>query len=196
MTVGDYKQNYNHHYQIGATIENSWKHLFHHSASSGFKNTQKTLQELLSKPVELTNEGLKKLKDDYIKSHEEDKKYDWRYYYLKYDKIFRPKFRGKYYWHDFNNNPYEMIVIEKERRSTTSYQPFIRAAVSGGNFEDLGESLKLNGKYIITCKNNAYIIKDLSNSKIDRIRINQNNGIDTEDRIKTLQRHLKRKYNL
>lgn len=195
MSIGDYKQHYRNLYQTGTSGinhnvgDNSWKSLFHHSASEGFENTRNCLQKLLSSlKVNITNDDLKQIIKKYTDLCEKEHKFDWRYYYVKYPD-FRPKRYGKYYWNDFKNRPYEFTVLwTSERTSWNAYNPFLKS-VEDDKFqisrEDFGLYIKFDDKYI-ACENSAYVIKSSDRiNVIDTIGIDQDSqGIDTEDRIK------------
>jgi hypothetical protein len=120
---------------------------------------------------------------------ENNQRFDWRYYYIKYD-LFRPGSFGKYYWDDFENRPYEFSVMQTESKvSENTYQPFLKAVYNNKISKDhLGERAIDGDNYIIST-NSAYVIKNtLTDIEVERIEIVQNeNGIDKEDRIKKLQ---------
>ena len=186
MALGNYIQcdKNGWRYQSGSTNPIAWRELFHHSASKNFEQTKKCLIELLSK-----TESPKDIAKDYLKSCENQKLFDWRYYYIKYSE-FRPEKFGKYHWADFKNKPYEIIVLQtKERLAWSSYQPFLKAVENGKleiSKEDLGTLLKFGNRYI-ACENDAYVIRaDDKKTMLKRINIVQNaQGIDIEDRIQT-----------
>ena len=190
MSIGNYAQREKNkwRYQSGSTMNSSWRNLFHHSDSFGFENTKKILHDLLSRTDHFNNAFLQKIIDDYINKCENiTKEYDWRYYYIKYD-VFRPGRYGKYWWSDFNNEPYCFTVLWGEQKaSRRAYQPFLKAVDKNNNIslDDLGEYLIFDDDYL-ECENNAYVFKDLNNDKeIERLDIKQNkDGIDIEDRIK------------
>ena len=212
MSIGDYKQHYRTLYQLGTfghtrnAGDSSWKSLFHHSASVGFDNTRKCLRELLSSD-DITETYLNDLISKYIKSCEHLKQFDWRYYYIKCnDRVFRPGRYGKYFWNDFDHNPYEFIVLwTPERISWNAYNPFLKAVelkIANPRLtisrEYNGTRLIFDNKYIESA-NGAYLIKDINTNKAVEppVKIAQNpKGIDAENRIEKITTHLKRKYNL
>ncbi len=191
LAIGNYMQKEKNgwRYQLGGSGRSDmpWRELFHKSASSGFDRTKECLGELLSRAETFTNEILTEIKDNYLKECEENLCFDWRYYYLKY-KQFRPGRYGKYWWQDFDNAPYCFIVLWTQRQaSQNAFQPFLKAVDVNDNIsrDELGKCLVFEGTYLECC-NDAFLVRDIkTKDEIRRLQINQNeNGIDTEDRIK------------
>ena len=191
LAIGNYMQREKNgwRYQLGASGRSDmpWRTLFHKSASSGFNRTKECLGELLSRAETFTNEMLTEIKDDYLRACEENFCFDWRYYYLKYEQ-FRPGRYGKYWWNDFDNAPYCFVALWAQRQiSQNAFQPFLKAVDTNNNIsrDGLGQYLVFEDSYLECC-NDAYVVKDIKNNEEKRkLLINQNeNGIDTEDRIK------------
>lgn len=172
-------------YQLGSKIDKSWTELFHRGAAQGFDNTSEAVKKLISECEDITDEALLKMASDYLIRCEEDEKYDWRYYYIKY-KSFRPGRYGKYCWNDYKNKPYEFLVMWAETfLSSNSRQPFLYEIDSKAIDKDnCGQNL-LAGNKIVECLNNAYVVKDaVTKEEIKRIDIPQDeSGIDSVDRI-------------
>ena len=187
LACGDYLQTEsNGRCQLGSENPKSWQNLFHKSLlTKGYDDTQAALSTLLDVTEIFSDACLEKIKNDYLKDCEENKTFYWTYYYLKYD-VFRPKSFGKYDWYDFQNAPYCFSVLTTEKKkSTNSYQPFLKAVDKNDNIsrEDLGEYLIFENCYV-GCTNDAYVVYDIKNNlEIKRLPINQKNGVDTEDRI-------------
>ena len=184
----DYYQNKNRIYQFGAKNPRSWQNLFHFSKeNANFENTQLALDTLLSERENFSNDYLIKVINEHLASCERDKKFEWSYYYIKY-KEFRPARYGKYLWNDFENAPYLFSALWTEQRwSENAYQPFLRAIVDAETFKKYKhepERLEFE-KFSIECENDAYVIKkfDIDKMLIQKLPINQINGVDTEDRI-------------
>ena len=99
---------------------------------------------------------------------------------------FRPGRYGKYSWSNYENKPYEMLVIWAEYYwSSNSYQPFLNEIDSDSiNPGDSGWSL-LYGNTIVKCENTEFVLSSTETDEVlDRIIISQNNqGVDVEDRI-------------
>lgn len=205
MTFGNYTQaDRGIRRQSGsAEKDDAWKKLFHKnpkardSSDSDFKEIKKCLYELL-KNENIDNDGLDEIAGRYIKGCNDNKSYDWRYYYIKYA-CFRPKKYGKYDWEDFKNKPYAFRAFQTEQReSSSSYQPFLKAFLTENDnvedrFEDNGRRMRVSGYYLF-CENNAYVLKKKSDQddnvfeEIGRYTIPQNDGIDTVDRIEKFRR--------
>lgn len=202
LVTGNYMQRDNNwRYQLGSSMERgmAWRNLFHKSRSTkGFENTKKCLVKLLSKYNNFTDEILWKIVKDYISECERKKLYDWRYYYVKYDK-FRPGRYGKYRWWDFENNPYEFAVMWSERYpSIKTYQPFLKEVAQYDNLDpdDQGMSLYWDDGSWTVCENDAFVTywydeetEETLEILEERIDIKQNkDGIDVENRIEKYKR--------
>ena len=189
LVMGDYMQAVKNsaRYQLGSTNPKSWQSLFHKSTLvDGFDKTKEFLDKLLGKTKNFTNDFLQQIIDDYLAECELYAAFDWKYYFIKYAE-FRPSRYGKYLWEDFYNQPYclDALWVEK-KRSTNSYQPFLKAVDVGDNLsrDDLGTRLVF-GEFYVECENAAYVVLNLeTGAEEDRLTINQRDDIDTEDRIK------------
>ena len=187
LVMDDYYQvdNNGSRYQFGSEIPKSWQNLFHESALvKGFQKTKDALDLLLYGKENFTDDYLQKIIDDYLADCERDSEFDWKYYFIKY-KAFRPQRYGKYYWENFNNEPYCFAALwTEQKKSVNSYQPFLKAAAIGEiSRDDLGMSLDFGDSYI-ECENVAYVVRDFeTGAEKFRLKIDQRGGIDTEDRI-------------
>lgn len=76
--------------------------------------------------------------------------------------------------------------------SSNSYQPFLKAVEAGKiSRDDLGMRLDF-GDYYVVCENDSYVVKNSStDAQEDILKINQRDGIDTEDRIKKFRAWIK-----
>lgn len=201
MAFGDYGQaeRNKRRYQYGSFTQSAWKELFHKSANSGFNNTKNILISLLKTKEDFSNEILNKIAEDYIQKCEINNLYTFRYYYIKY-KEYRPGAYGKMYNNSAEANPYMFLVLQtKSQPSQNSYYPYLKAVSDWSknlqlSKDDKGQRLKYDDKHII-CTNNSYLIRrNEDEAVIDTISIAQNEeGIDTEDRINVLKSYLKKK---
>ena len=198
MAIGFYGQSEQNkwRYQFGSASERtitSWRSLFHRSGNSGFNKTHDILVDLLSHSADISNDSLNAIAASYIAHCEEACEFSWRYYYIKYP-IFRPKSYGKYYNSSADTTPYLFSVMMTEQKvSENAYMPFLKEADNVHLSRDhLGQRL-VYGDFYIECKNASYVVKETDSEKeIERIRISQNeNGIDTEDRIIKLKEYIK-----
>ena len=197
MAIGNYAQNSKTIYQLGSGgIKSAWETLFHRSTLKEFENTKDVLSKLLDKInlKEDINKQLEDIANAYIIKCEDNNSYDWRYYYIKYDE-FRPNRYGKYYWKDFIEKPYELIVIWAPARiSGNAYQPFLATIgeTSINYFNDNYEGrILFKGESYLTCTNNSYQIKDKEDNLIEEIKIKQDsNGIDIENRIDKIKQYI------
>lgn len=189
LVMGDYTQADRNgwRYQIGSrNIAKSWINLFHNGAATGFEETKKVLQRLLTLEGAFTNEMLYGIKADYITKCEEKGLYDWRYYYVKYAEAFRPGRYGKIHWVDKVGAPYEVLMLHAELYlSENAYQPFLKLIdESALSRDEMGQYL-IVGDYWIECANDGFYVHNMSdNEVIEYLEIIQNDeGIDTENRV-------------
>ena len=196
FTIGDYKQKERNgwRYQLGSSMIDgfAWKTLFHKSENlSGFSNTKDILNKLLSRNSNFTNEYLSKMINDYLISCENKNEYPWMYYYIKY-RIFRPGRYGRYWWDNFDNSPYVFTTLHQSKKpSENSYNPFLKAVNEKVSREHWGNRLYLNDNMYLIEKQTLYqeVYDDNDALKVhNEFYITQNNdGIDTEDRIKKMK---------
>ncbi len=175
-------------YQTGSSeYESAWRNLFHKSGSMFFENTRNCLCDLLSTAEHFSDEYLISIKDEYIAKCHECSRYDWRYYYVKYD-AFRPGRYGKFWWQNYENEPYVLIALWTPNQSSiNAYQPFAKQLELSSERINRNEygTFVMDGTKKIKCDNSAYRIREIdSDEDLEVIEINQDeNGIDTEDRI-------------
>lgn len=192
MSIGDYGQREKNgwRYQLGSKKNmKAWRNLFHKSSNEGFERTKAILVDLLSRADSFNNEFLVNIISTYINDCETNKTYEWRYYYIKYE-TFRPGSFGKYYWDDFEKRPYEFSIMSTESKiSENTYQPFLKVVYENKLSKDHYGQRAIDGENYIVCANSAYVVYNATtNVEVERIAIAQNDdGIDTEDRIKKLQ---------
>ncbi|AHM57716.1 hypothetical protein EAL2_808p02110 (plasmid) [Peptoclostridium acidaminophilum DSM 3953] len=196
MSIGNYGQREKNgwRHQLGSKKNmKAWRNLFHKSSNDGFERTKDVLVELLSRSDSFNDELLSSIIKTYIDECETNNNYEWRYYYIKYD-LFRPGSFGKYYWDDFEKRPYEFSIMSTESKiSENTYQPFLKAIYKNKLSKDHYGQRAIDGDNYIVCENAAYVVKRTdTNAEVEMIAIAQNDeGIDTEDRIKKLQVPLK-----
>ena len=195
LIEGDYLQQESNgwRYQLGSNKLESWQNLFHKSSNERYSDTQETLSKIFYKTKNFSDEILDKIISKYLSDCKKNLKFDWIYYYVKYE-IFRLAPYGKYWWRDFENNPYELIALNgREKTSRKSYQPFLKAVDKNDNIspDDGGQSLNFGDCYV-ECENDCYVVKDLvSDITLKRLKIKQRNGVDIEDRILKFKRWAK-----
>ncbi|MCI6782372.1 DUF262 domain-containing protein [Thermoguttaceae bacterium LCP21S3_D4] len=198
MAIGNYSQieRNKSRYQYGSTSQFAWNELFHKSANSGFENTRNILLALLDTNEAFSNEVLKKISDDFLRECESNNLYPFRYYYIKYSE-YRPGSYGKMHNNSATENPYLFLVMQtKTLLSPNSYYPYLKVASKEHlSKDDMGQRLIFGDEHII-CTNNSYLRrKNDDESIVDTIRIAQNDdGIDTEDRIMVLKNYIKENF--
>lgn len=195
MATGDYGQVERNkwRYQYGSTYQVAWTALFHRSANSGFENTKKILISLLATNEEFSNEILKKISDDFLQECENNNVFPFRYYYIKY-REYRPGSFGKMHNNAAAENPYMFLVMQtRTQLSQNSYYPYLKVA-DGSHLskDDMGQRLIYGDEHII-CNNSSYQRRrNEDDSVVETIIVPQNeDGIDTEDRITILKNYIK-----
>ena len=199
MATGDYSQIERNgwRYQFASSnMSYAWNALFHKSANDGYENTKNILITLLSSHEEFTNDLLRQIADSYLKECEDNSTYPFRYYYIKYP-VYRPGSFGKFTKTTKDTSLYLYTVLQtRSKWSQNSYIPFLKAADDSHiSKDDLGQR-SIHGNEYIECTENAYLRKSIeTNAVIETIEISQNNqGIDTEDRILKLKNYLRTVY--
>ena len=198
FTVGDYKQKERNgwRYQLGSSMSDgyAWKTLFHRSENlSGFENTQKVLNELLSRESVFTDDCLNQMVKDYLYECENKQEYSWIYYFIKY-KLFRPERYGKYWWNDSENSPYVFTALfQRHKVSENSYNPFLKEVNGHVSREHWGNRIYINDGEFLTETQTSYLL--ISNDENENVQqefaIAQNEkGIDTENRIEKMKENL------
>ncbi len=194
ISIGNYGQREKNgwRYQLGSGSKKNmkaWRNLFHKSSNDGFDRTKDVLVQLLSRADSFTDDILSNIINAYINDCETNNSYEWRYYYIKYD-LFRPGSFGKYYWENYENQPYEFSVMTTESKiSENTYQPFLKVVYKNKLSKDHYGQRAIDVDNYVVCGNSAFVVKStVANVEVERIAIAQNDkGLDSEDRIKKLQ---------
>lgn len=193
LTIGDYSQFISWRFQFGArNNESVWFDLFHPSKQrTGFEETFRIINKLLSSLEEsdINDEYLEKSIDKYL--DDKDTLKDWRYYFIKYAPMRQGNY-GMYYWKNNSDKNYDVIMMNTEKSLsgrnwnvfliTLKNLPEFTNRLSLGDYAYQGDKLKLkNTDYEIECQNDKYVISQ--NELQIEYPIQQNDGIDIEDRI-------------
>ncbi len=196
MVTGDYGQQERNRwrYQYASKcMQIAWDELFHKNANSGFNNTKAILVKLLLEHNYFSNNILDEIVNKFISDCEITSTYPWRYYYVKYTD-FRPGKYGKLSNTAPIKNPYLFSIMQtKSQWSQNTYMPYLKIADNQHlSRDDMGQRLLYTDRYII-CTNNAFLVKSNTNNSImETLRIEQNeDGIDTENRVQVLKQYLK-----
>ena len=210
LSLGDYTQQSKRapqRRQIGSSgPDSAWKNLFHRSRDSdGFENTSDVLVELLGREKEFSDEKLKAIIGAFLAKGEDDCRFDWRYYYVnpKYRQFFRLGRYGKLWCDgDHDKEQYLMRVMFTEARvSENSTQPYLMAAsdgIEGWKSEREGADYGYGKPMVndilgqrICCDNDSFVLRDAaSGQELRRLKIEQHDGIDCENRIEKLRSDL------
>lgn len=202
MAIGNYGQMernvWRYQYASSARLS-AWDELFHRSKNSGFENTGEILVNLLQTQEVFSDEKLDEIANDFIAKCEDDNLYPWRYYYIKYPE-FRPGSYGKLANYGAEGDTYLFAVMRtKSNVSESTYMPYLMAAdPEYVDPDEKGLVLQYDEQYIL-CNNDAFIVRgngyEDGDDDIARIEIKQNEeGIDTEDRIIKLKEYIDENY--
>ncbi len=162
--------------------ETSWSKIFRTLDDESMKMTKSILNELLRKSAIITNEYLETIINNYLEKCLNEKLFDWRYYFIKYEKIRNSRY-GTYYWKNEEEKPYEFYLMTTPTHpSEFSYNAFL-CAIGDMHIPYSYDTLELENHKIVA-SNDAF--------EIDGVRypILQENGIDKEDRIVKLKQLL------
>lgn len=207
LSIGNYGQDYGRRYQYGAVHNYSvWQSIFHKSVQRGnFEQMQNVLQQLLYKLKEANDDTsvLQTIIDGYLKTA----LLDWRYYMVKYKTIANHANYGMYYWQK-ENDPYNEIVMGSESRLSGKhwyttllavYKRFQKmhenAPVELGEYGSPISFVIGENAYEMRCESSLFTIKDIQTGEINYEYINQEDNIDTEDRVKLGVSILEKKLN-
>ena len=183
LTICDYSRvEKGWRYTLGTKSNDSaWKFMFHKNRSTNEEETKRAIVELLTNLTNINDSALKEVCDNYLAQREANSLFDWRYYFIKYP-AFRPDKYGKYYFPQ--NEKYTVLALSTQLKlSEYSFNPFLKTI--NPNCLDgtvCGKRLRINNAFLY-CEENRFVLKDLDDNQIDELLINQNNGVDAEERI-------------
>ena len=182
-------------FQFGSGhVDEAWRSLFHKSSNKRFKETAEALDLLLDKTDAFSNDKLDEYRKAYIDSCIEQGRYDFRYYYLKYD-CFRPCSHGKYSNFNFGIEPYSFsVMLTKSRWSENTYAPFLKAlekvAGHGVSRQHNGQRIVIAENAYLASENAAYVLYADEDEVLEKWVIPQVDGVDSIDRIEFMQAEL------
>jgi hypothetical protein len=200
LTINDYSQLASWRYLFGNTNDSSWRELFTISRNvKGFEKTKETLNLLLKTITGDYSNYLSELVSSYLNTSHH--LLDWRYYFIKYPRM-REGNSGVYYWLNdpsrIRENQYEVIMMNTAySTSGKHWNPFLYEIFHNDDFsgqlslEDYNAPLIINktGEKI-RLSNLGWNISNSNDEPIDTINIEQENGVDIEDRILVLKTYL------
>ena len=198
MTIGNYAQQERNKWrrQVGSSsMQYAWDELFHKSANKGYENTKNILVKLLETSETFTDSILTAQVNTFIQECEINHVFPWEYYYVKYP-VCRPGKYGKLSNDDTIATPYMYSIMQtKTQWSSNTYIPYFKAIDNDDKYisrDEYGQRMVFDHSHII-CDNASYIVKrNDTEETIDTIYIAQNeNGIDTENRIDKLAAYIK-----
>ncbi|MBQ6361294.1 MAG: hypothetical protein IJJ25_09135 [Lachnospiraceae bacterium] len=137
---------------------------------------------------------MREIADNFLYACEEKSVFPWEYYYIKYSS-FRPGSYGKFCNDKMAEEPYLSVVMQtRSQLSQNAYIPYLKEADDKHLSRDsLGQRLVYGDSYII-CRNDCFLVIDnATEEEIETIAFRQNEqGIDTEDRIEVLKKYIDR----
>lgn len=190
LTIGDYSQCVGWDWQLGTRNDSTWKDLFHPSTRrGGFENTKKTLNSLLNRSKSFDNDMLESLVADYLQDPDTPK--SLFYYFLKYPIMLSDRY-GMYFTYNSDSDCiYHTLKMNAQMKNGKTWNVFLLALnrelgdmYELGNYAFQGERLTLPNGTELDCDENGYIFY-FTDGRESYYRIMQDeNGIDTVDRIK------------
>lgn len=200
LTIGDYSQRNTWRVILGNRNDASWRELFTQSNKRrNFSDTKTILNSLLSTKTLNIEAHLNLLIDRYLSSS--DKTLNWRYYLVKYPKM-REGQSGIYYWyHDPERkkaNQYQVYMMNTPQSlNGRHWNPFLYEVSKSADLKDKVQ-LEEYGAFLhlldtnqkIECKNSHWAFWDDEGNLVDKLMIDQDNGIDIEDRVELLLSYL------
>lgn len=183
LTFGDYSQyERNNRHTFGTKkYDSSWAFLFHKNRVFNADGTSRIITSLLRYITDISDSSLQSIVDDYLSRCENNCCFDWKYYFIKYPE-FRPDSYGKYFFKQ--NKQYDIIALTtRSNISEYSFQPFLKA-INPNNLDKTAYGSRLRaGENFVYCMEDRFEMRDPNDVAISRLVIDQNNGIDTENRI-------------
>ena len=201
LSMGDYSQLASWRFLLGNKNASSWRELFTPSKKrQHFDKTKATLSQLLDSINGDFAEYLKNIIDKYLLDGNHIK--DWRYYFIKYYGM-RKGNSGVYYWYNdpskIKENQYEVYMMNTSLSlNGKHWNPFLYILFRDNDFKDMFSLEEYHAPLIINqtaqkieCRNDCWEIYDKHNNLFQTIPINQENGVDTVDRIELMKEELK-----
>jgi len=121
LSIGDYRQKDSIRYYMGNANRSTWSRLLHKSKNRDCfeEKTMPILRTLLLRLQK--GESLDGIINNYLLREEEDKKYDWRYYFVKYPEMLRGA-EGELTW---ESNNYLCTTLNKHQFNGQHWNPFL-----------------------------------------------------------------------
>ncbi len=190
LAIGDYRQNdpkpQNEYYRyyMGNCNRSTWSQLLHKSRRNNFdEKTMPVLRELLKRIK--NGETLDAIIQKYLSGQETVRQYDWRYYFVKYPAMLRGA-DGELKWKI--SNDYICITLNKHQFNGQHWNSFLNVI-----YQELHDKYKINLDNFGNFLNVLNPIASLGATETGFIyyqetseewKIEQENSIDKEDRIK------------
>lgn len=192
ISIGDYTQNDNSRYYMGNSNRSTWMQLLHKSrARNDFESrTMAVLIKMLQRIS--AGESLQSIKNDYLSEQECLNSFDWRYYFAKYGDMLRGA-DGELVW---KGNDYSVTTLNKHQFNGKHWDSFLNVVCVKVNDEfrdkvkidvvslgDYGDKLVIhNPVSSLASTTNGFVY--FIGSEQEYWNVNQEGGIDTENRIK------------
>jgi hypothetical protein len=199
LALGDYSQNVTWRCLFGNSKDSSWEELFKVSQKKWFfERTKKVVLELLDSIKGDYHVYLKTLVSSFLNNKE--LKMDWRCYFLKYPAM-RSGNSGVFWWRQGGNrvkeHQYEIFMMNTSLSlNGRHWDPFLytlsidEILKNDVSLEQYGAPLIFKNEYI-KCLNDGFYFYDFAHNQTRKVEVNQEKGVDLEDRIALLKDVLK-----
>lgn len=192
LSYGDYSQSLDWRWQIGTSNErnlSTWQDLFHPSNKrKGFENTKTVLNAMLSSIDVFSDFVLEEVIEGYLANPEVE--LNWRYYFVKYPEMLSDTY-GMYY--SFKDGIFHTLKMHTAERLNGRHWNVFNLAIHNATnntytLGEYGDKLHISDELSLDCLNDKFVLykrneEDNVDYAIQKYPINNENGIDAEDRV-------------
>lgn len=185
LACGDYSRRENNWTialgTFGQYAKGAWENLFHRGErTQDFAKVSRAMSNLLNTPGRIDEPFLYEIINGYLGRCRNEKRFDWRYYYIKYPSFRRGRY-GKYTM--AAEKPYELVSLYTGKKESNNSRQCFLWETGAYDTDEYIRSKRYDGAWL-KCLNDAFVLVDDNNNILRRLPVPQSpDGIDTEDRI-------------